>query len=576
MKLTKDQVQQVLQNKPQGTSDLQILTEMTNKGFEFEGVDMNAARQFAAQQTQQATPTKKENVNRALFQSTGNEGIVGGTLKSIGNIPSSGINLVRNVAEAVTKPKQTLTAVRDIVAGGAAKLAETGLERTELGQRFLEKANESRVSRGLEPLKTDDKGRLQVEETEQLQTFNALGDFIKSRYGNEENLKKTAIEDPVGVLADLATVLSGGGAAASKIGTVSRVGKVAEAGTLLTKAGTAVEPLNAISGATKSVVGAVKNTTPGRIISEVVPTATDVQRSQVVKALDLTQGDLSTISKKTGNDVTDFIVSKGLIKETPEAIADSLNELRKTTKETRNAEIAKVSSMTAYGESEIPFVYSGLQEIRKGVDGIAGLEDEIAKIDNLLTKKQLSLEDIQLAKDLIDENSAIYSKLGDVKSSATSRGLDKLRKSTKEFIENEVDRLSSGQVDIRQLNNDIQTSYAIEDAINTRATRNLTRQKLSLSDSVVLFGGGATFSPAVGIALYIGKKMIETPSFRLAFTKALNAKPLAKIKQIVSEVKNKNVSPETQRLINEIADEAKKNLPYIESGSAIVEKATDK
>lgn len=83
MKLTKDQVQQILQNKPQGTSDLQILTEMTNRGFEFEGVDMNAARQFAAQQNiQKPVETPKRTTMEKV--ATGAKAFLGGVASGVG------------------------------------------------------------------------------------------------------------------------------------------------------------------------------------------------------------------------------------------------------------------------------------------------------------------------------------------------------------------------------------------------------------------------------------------------------------------------------------------------------------
>jgi len=83
MKLIKDQVQQILQNKPQGTSDLQILTEMTNRGFEFEGVDMNAARQFAAQQNiQKPVETPKRTTMEKV--ATGAKAFLGGVASGVG------------------------------------------------------------------------------------------------------------------------------------------------------------------------------------------------------------------------------------------------------------------------------------------------------------------------------------------------------------------------------------------------------------------------------------------------------------------------------------------------------------
>lgn len=423
----------------------------------------------------------------------------------------------------------------------------------------------------MQPFASDAQGRLQVPDTEELTKFKQLGQFLSDRYGSEDAIKKSLIEDPIGVLADVSTVLGGTGAALRSAGNASKVSALTEAGNVATRAAQVTEPLNAISGVTKTVTNTVKSSTPGRIVGEVLPTATDFKRSQVVKALDLTQGDLANISKKTGNDVTDFIVSNNLIKETPEAIVESLNALRKDTMAKVRSEVSKVTN--TYTPDQLPGVKQGLTTILEGVDGVAGLENVASEIKALATKTDYSLNDVQRAKELIDQNSNIYSKIGDVKSGATAKGLDNIRGGIRSFIEDEVSKATQGNTDIAKLNNDVATSYSIEDAINTRATRNLTRQKISLGDSMAFLGGSAAFNPAVGVGLYLGKKLIETPSFRLAFTKALSARPAAKVKSIVSEVINKTVSKETQKILNQIADEARKNAQYIESGSTIVEKA---
>lgn len=550
----------ILDNAPANVDKEKLIDKYVANGFKIEGIN------------DQPEPQKPmTGLEKSPFQATGDEGVLGGTLKAVGNIPSSGKELVKNIFTAVTKPKQTVETIIDLGKGVGAKVGEIALEKTDFGQQFLAKANEQRIAKGIEPLKQDETGNFQVENTPELDKLNQLGQFFKDRYGSLDKLKETAIEDPIGVLADVATVFTAGGAATTKIGQVSKVGEISKVGNTLTKVGQAVEPLNAVTKTTGGLTSVVKKSTPGRITGELIPTATDMQRNQVVKALDLTQGDLATIGKKTGNDVTDFIVSKNLLKETPESIADALNDFRKMSKETKANEIQKVNNI--YTPEQVPSVIKGLDTILDDVDGVAGLENVVNEIKTLRNKKQFTLEDIQNAQYLLDDNSSIYSKLGDAKSSTKAKGLDNIRKDIRSFIENEVDTATDGQTNIRQLNNEIQTSYAIEDAINTRATRNLTRQKLSLGDSVVLFGGGATFNPAVGIGLYLGKKIIETPSFRLAFTKALNAKPVATIKKLVTEVKNKNVSPETQKMINELAKEARNNLQVIESGSNVLDKS---
>lgn len=550
--LTKDKVSVIIQNAPKGTSPEDVISGLVDRGYKLEGFNDKPVEEAP----QGSNP-------RATFKATGEEGIIGGTAKSLGNVPSSALNLGEQVVSAVVNPIETAKAVKNLVAGAGAKIAEIGFENTDVGQSILQKMNNSRVARGLEPLKKDESGKLQGMDTPELQAFNQVGEYFANKYGGVDNLKKSVIEDPVGVLADAASVFTGSGAALR--GTTI--------GAKATELASKVEPINAVSTVTGKTTGAIKDTTLGKSVSEIIPSRSDIQASQVTKALDLTQGDLATISKSTGNDVTDFITRNNLIKESPEAIADALNIRRKDTMSLVRDEISKVQ--TVYKTKELSDVQNGLKTIAQGVDGVAGLENVSKEISTLLKKKDMTLSDVQRAKELIDENSSIYSKIGDTKSSSAAKGLANIRGNIRAFIEKEVDTATNGATDINKLNNDVQTSFAIEDAINTRATRNLTRSGLSISDIGVLFGGGATLGPAIGVGLFVGKKVLETPSMRLGITKALSKRPLKEIKRIVSEVKNKNVSPTTQKMINELVKEAKKNLPVIESGSIIVEESKE-
>ena len=559
--LTKDKVKAIVNNAPKGSNPEDVINALVSRGYKLEGLN---------DQPETPKEVSMTGSDKATFQATGKEGIIGGTLKTVGNVPSSAVELTKNVTQAVTSPVQTVKSLGTLAKGVGAKIGELALENTDIGQSLLQKANEKRIAAGMPELQKDASGKLQATDSPELQAINQVGKFVTDRYGSMDKLKETVIEDPVGVLADLASVLSGGAAITSKVGDITKIAEISNAANKLSKVSQAVEPINAITKSAGKIKDVAQNSFVGRVAGDIVPTVSDLQKNQVVKALDLTQGDLVTIGKKTGNDVTEFIVKNDLLKSSPEEIANALKEKRASTKELRNSEIAKVSS--TYTPEQVPGVVKGLDTILEGVDGVAGLETVADEIRNLRSKTNFTLEDVQKAKDLIDSNSDIYSKIGDTKSSSTARGLDNIRSGIKTFIEDEVTKATQGATDIKQLNNDIQTSYAIEDAINTRSTRDLTRQKISLSDNIVLFGGGATFNPAVGVGLYLGKKIIESPSFRLAFSDLLSSQPVNKIKTVVNEIKNKNVSPETQKLLNDIAKEAKKKAALIESGSVIVDK----
>ena len=104
----------------------------------------------------------------------------GRTLGGFGkNILSSGQENIKSVVSAVTSPVQTLGGIADIAVGTIANMTRGGVPMPR-----------------------------------QQAVADAAGQHFKERYGGMENIKKTAYEDPVGMVADVASVLSLGGGAA--------------------------------------------------------------------------------------------------------------------------------------------------------------------------------------------------------------------------------------------------------------------------------------------------------------------------------------------------------------------------
>lgn len=138
---------------------------------------------------------------------------------AVQNLPSSFGNLVKNIYDAVTNPVQTVKSVLDVGAGALQNV---------LPERFVQFVGEDPASRD---------------------AARAMGKFFADRYGTGENLKQTIATDPAGVLADIATVLSGGSMAAPRT--------VAPA---LAKAASTVDPLSLATrglGATANLTGKV-------------------------------------------------------------------------------------------------------------------------------------------------------------------------------------------------------------------------------------------------------------------------------------------------------------------------------
>lgn len=150
---------------------------------------------------------------------------------AVKNAPGSAVKFGQDLVQPVLHPIDTAIAIKNIGAGVLQKV-----------------------------------GILSGEDKEQY--ADAVGRYFVDRYGSSEGIKKAIAEDPVGVLADVATVLTGGSAAAIKLpGTAGKVATVAS------KIGNAIDPVNAAVGASKAVgkgaatvVGAFGTGTGGQAI----------------------------------------------------------------------------------------------------------------------------------------------------------------------------------------------------------------------------------------------------------------------------------------------------------------------
>jgi hypothetical protein len=156
-------------------------------------------------------------------------------LEAISNIPSSAKNFAESVTMPIHSPVQFATGMRDLFAGagsyivGAADTVSEAVGGPDL--QTPERAAQARAP------------------------VQAVGRFLKDRYGSMEGLKNTLATDPVGAAADLATVLYTGGA-----------GLPTRAGNVVKQAASVVDPIANVGRAvrgTGTVAKHVLGTTTG-------------------------------------------------------------------------------------------------------------------------------------------------------------------------------------------------------------------------------------------------------------------------------------------------------------------------
>jgi hypothetical protein len=184
--------------------------------------------------------------------------------RAITNVPSSFANVVSGVAEAVTSPIQTAKTVIDLGAG---------ILQNVLPERMVRAIGEDKASRNL---------------------AKQVGEFYVDRYGGIQNVKRAVANDPVGVLADVSTILTGGAGAArlgaggtalarragAPIPTEAVAGPLA-VGEQLSRAATAIDPL-ALAG--RGVAAATRGA--GSVISPIIGMQTGAGREAISQAFE--------------------------------------------------------------------------------------------------------------------------------------------------------------------------------------------------------------------------------------------------------------------------------------------------
>jgi hypothetical protein len=283
----------------------------------------------------------------------------------------------------------------------------------------------------------------------------------------------------------------------------------------------------------------------GTVAKEVTPTYKSIINDQVIKAFDLTQGDVARISKSTGHNIGEFVSKNNLIGNTVEASKQLIDDFYKQNYQTVRAEIGKVK--TRYNANEVPRYTEALTELQKQIQGVPGLQAQSAEVRALLKKQNPSLADVQRVKELMDDHFRLYNAAGDVQTGIAKQGLDIIRKDIRSFIEDEVKKNSG--VDIFELNNNVATSRSLLDAIQARSGRASTRQKISLGD-LGWFGGGSVIgTPLFGLAAVFAKKVIESPTVRLRIAKYINSLEKVKQNKIKSQLQSGKIPVELRRFV---------------------------
>lgn len=328
-------------------------------------------------------------------------------------------------------------------------------------------------------------------EQEEEKYADAFGQFLSDRYGSIENFQQTVMKDPVGVLADAASVLTGLGGAVRAGATAG--GKIGKVGQAIQKTGAAIDPINVARTAVTAPLRAIPKSVAPKLYKSAAKFSTTIPEAKRAKMVEtaLEQKIQPTIKGSDKlNKLVDGINSKidGLIKK-------ATDEGKTIPKAAVMVHLKKVRSQLGGAKIEGGSDLKVINKIAKEFD---------VHMKNI-KKKSLTPAEMQTLKQ--DVYKRINFERGQGKASLPKEeALKAIGKGAKESIEDVAD--------VRELNAQLGDLLELKDPLNRSASRIENLNLVSLNtpanigaSSVV---GGAPAAAASTLGTILGTPKIKT------------------------------------------------------------------
>lgn len=397
----------------------------------------------------------------AIFPAKTGEGPLAAGAKAFGNVPTSAFGFVKNVATALFNPIETAKGLGSIAKGGfeTAKEKITGAD---------------------------------IQDSSAEQTFDAFTNALKERYGSLDALQRTATNDPFAFGTDILGLVTGGAATVGKLGTVTKV---------------------------IDTTGDIAKTT---VLRPVTTVADNVAISQMEKALQLNPSDVRRIQlpNVANQNPSKWVLERGF-QGSQETIAQDLAEYARMTKSSVDEGLANIQ--TPIPASELQSANQILGVLSDTFEGVPGNDVILNRIRDLAQKDTYTLSELNDIKRLVDSELGIFSRAGDIKGGATSKGLFNLRDELKTEIETIAAK--NGFEDVKALNKETQVATEISKAINKRLDVSSRNLELGLRDAVLGVGAFAAGDPTFGVGAVIVKKLVESAQFRTFIANKIKTSP---------------------------------------------------
>ena len=398
------------------------------------------------------------------------EGVPQGLKEGVSNIPGSAVEYGKSIVYPYVHPLKTAKSMIDLAMGTIEKIP---------GGQYITPGPEYDVA---------------GKENNRTQAVDATVEYFKERYGSLEGAKDALKKDPVGMIADLASLLVGGGGVLRSI--TKESSKLSRVGTKIAKLGGYAEPLNVL---TMPLRGA-KRLIPEKLSSRLYEGAAKFS---------------TTLTTEQRNLITKTALDK--------QIMPTMNGLRKLSNqiEDLNIKIANVIDEAATTGKVIPIkrLLKGFHELKqnsrfsgkpldaqRAVNSIRKqlIEANTLTIDPITKKRVLRKLDAAEAQKL---KQSIYRELEGYYSSVTNNPVSV--KAQKTIARNAKEVIEELVPEIKQLNKQDGDLLALRKQIDRVAPRIANRDLLSLGTTAKAAGGGVVFGK-VGLATGLALGMLDS------------------------------------------------------------------
>jgi len=357
-----------------------------------------------------------------------------------------------------------------------------------------------------------------------------LVDYYKNRYGKD--LATTLYEDPVGVLADLSTLIGGAGAVVKGVGAVSKASGLSRAGSTLSKISRATDPLMMAGKVVKPITNLANK--PVKSIGNLLSNASDNIATSGLGS----PKKLQAVKRLSDMPIQDFFDKYNLWDRSPESVQDAIEQVSKKRGGMIDKSTAKVSvsNVVKSFDDEIESLRRASGESDVALQQMSELMRRKDNFLKALTENETTPLNVSAGR--INESQKLVG--GDVRSTAFTPGASMTgsgqgTKKAYELFRRQTEKAVPGT---QKLGREEAALIKLKEIIENADARQSARQNINFSKLGGATVAGATFrSIPAAVGGFVAEQFVNSPTGSRILSKTLK-----KTGQVLKESKSPDLT----------------------------------